>query len=173
MCHIAFYEWWRRMSKKMVSIFLALISLEELRQPMNILIQISCFLTFYIVLSLFKNCHVYFSKHNVSETEFCLRLQVKPTQLGPIDRASPYLLKTETESSLRNVVFLKINRTVLDKTMDNVKKHNICTNVPSSQTFRSYNEYNVRIVGLRPRIEPGTFRRQITSANYSTAKLRD
>jgi hypothetical protein len=34
---------------------------------------------------------VYFSKHNVSETGFCLRLQVKPTELGPIDRASPYL----------------------------------------------------------------------------------
>jgi hypothetical protein len=25
-----------------------------------------------------------------------------------------------------------------DKTMDNVQKHNICTNVPSAQTFRSY-----------------------------------
>jgi hypothetical protein len=36
-------------------------------------------------------CPVYFSKHNVSETGFCPRLQVKPTQLGPIDRASPYL----------------------------------------------------------------------------------
>jgi hypothetical protein len=49
-------------------------------------------------------------------------------------------LKTETESTLRNVVFWKINRTVfLDKerTMDNVQKHNICTNVPSSQTFTS------------------------------------
>jgi hypothetical protein len=34
---------------------------------------------------------VYFSKHNVSETGLCLRLQVKPTQLGPIDRASPHL----------------------------------------------------------------------------------
>jgi hypothetical protein len=32
-----------------------------------------------------------FQKHNVSETRFCLHLQVKPTQLGPIDRASPYL----------------------------------------------------------------------------------
>jgi hypothetical protein len=30
------------------------------------------------------------SKH-VSETGFCFRIQVKPTQLGPIDRASPYL----------------------------------------------------------------------------------
>jgi hypothetical protein len=34
---------------------------------------------------------VYISKYNVSETELCLRLQVKPTQLGPIDTASPYL----------------------------------------------------------------------------------
>jgi hypothetical protein len=25
-----------------------------------------------------------------------------------------------------------------DRMMDNVQKHNICTNVPSSQTFRSY-----------------------------------
>jgi hypothetical protein len=33
----------------------------------------------------------YISKYNVSETGFCLRLQVEPTQLGPIDRASPYL----------------------------------------------------------------------------------
>jgi hypothetical protein len=34
------------------------------------------------------------SKHNVSETGFCLRLQVKTTQLGPIDRANPYLCVT-------------------------------------------------------------------------------
>jgi hypothetical protein len=38
-----------------------------------------------------KNSAVYFLKHNVSETGFCLRLQVKPTPLAPIDRASPYL----------------------------------------------------------------------------------
>jgi hypothetical protein len=30
---------------------------------------------------------VYISKHNVPETGFCLRLQVPPTQLGPVDRA--------------------------------------------------------------------------------------
>jgi hypothetical protein len=66
-----------------------------------------------------KHRPVYFSKHNVSKTAFCLRLRVKYTQLGPIDRASPYLrsssidwanpsrfyMKTETECSLRNVVF--------------------------------------------------------------------
>jgi hypothetical protein len=54
--------------------------------------QLLCFWTLSIVLSLSKKHRpVYFSKHNVSETGFCLRLQVKPTQLGPIDRASPYL----------------------------------------------------------------------------------
>jgi hypothetical protein len=39
---------------------------------------------------LYLECPVSISKH-VSETGFCLRLKVKPTQLGPIDRASPYL----------------------------------------------------------------------------------
>jgi hypothetical protein len=33
---------------------------------------------------------VHFSKHNVSETGFYLRLQIKPIQLGPIDGPSPY-----------------------------------------------------------------------------------
>jgi hypothetical protein len=116
-------------------------------------VQILCFWTLSIVLSLSKKRPDYFSKHNVSETGFCLRLQVKPTQLGPIDRASPYLrtsidwarmkrfyLKTGTESSLRKVAFWKIIRHFLDKdkTMDNVRKHNIRTNVTSSQTSGSY-----------------------------------
>jgi hypothetical protein len=38
-----------------------------------------------------KRRPVYFSKYNVLETGFYLRLRVRPTQLGPIDRASPYL----------------------------------------------------------------------------------
>jgi hypothetical protein len=60
--------------------------------------------------------------NNVSETGFCLRLQVKPIQFGPIDRdlrtkdreigtnsidwaqLSRFYLKTETESSIRNAV---------------------------------------------------------------------
>jgi hypothetical protein len=54
----------------------------------------------------------------VSEIGFYLRPQVKPTQLGPIDRASPYLW-----------------------TMDNVQEYNICTNLPSSQTLRSYQPF--------------------------------
>jgi hypothetical protein len=32
----------------------------------------------------------FYLKHNVSETVFCLLLQVEPTDLGTIDRASPY-----------------------------------------------------------------------------------
>jgi hypothetical protein len=39
---------------------------------------------------------LYISKHNVSETGFCLRLQVKPTQLSPIDTASPYLSRSSS-----------------------------------------------------------------------------
>jgi hypothetical protein len=43
-----------------------------------------CFWTLSIILFLFK-------ARNVSETGFCLRLQVEPTQLVPFDKASPYL----------------------------------------------------------------------------------
>jgi hypothetical protein len=32
--------------------------------------------------------HVFYLEHNALETGFCLRLQVEPTQLGPIDIAS-------------------------------------------------------------------------------------
>jgi hypothetical protein len=41
-----------------------------------------------------KNSQVSIKKHNVSGTGICPRLQVKPTQLNPIDRASPYLRTT-------------------------------------------------------------------------------
>jgi hypothetical protein len=34
---------------------------------------------------------VFYLRHNVSETEFCLRLQVEITQLDPIDRGILYL----------------------------------------------------------------------------------
>jgi hypothetical protein len=61
-------------------------------------VQILCCWTLSIVLSLSKNTVLYiFLKHNVSETGFCLHLQVKPTQLGPMNRASPYLWKNKQE----------------------------------------------------------------------------
>jgi hypothetical protein len=106
---------------------------------------------------------VFISKHRpllylkkiVSETAIYLHLSVKPTQLGPIPISSPdignnsidsaqmsrFYLKAETESNFRNVVFRKINRTVFldnDRTMDNVQKHNNCTDVQLSQNFISY-----------------------------------
>jgi hypothetical protein len=50
----------------------------------GLLVQVLCFCTLSMFLVLFK-------AYNVSVTGFCLRLQVESTQLGPIDRASPYL----------------------------------------------------------------------------------
>jgi hypothetical protein len=47
--------------------------------------------TLSIASSLSKICPVYLSRHNVSEIGLYLRLQIKPTHLGPIDRASPYI----------------------------------------------------------------------------------
>jgi hypothetical protein len=44
-----------------------------------------------IVLFLSKITVLFIFQNNVSETGFCLRLQVKYTQLGPIDRATPCL----------------------------------------------------------------------------------
>jgi hypothetical protein len=55
--------------------------------------QILCFRTLSIVLLLSKTTVLFTSPNNVSDTGFCLRLQVKPTQFGPIDGASPYLRK--------------------------------------------------------------------------------
>jgi hypothetical protein len=50
----------------------------------HIILQLLAFWTLPTILFLiFRN--------NISETGFCLRLQVKPTQLGPLDRTSPYL----------------------------------------------------------------------------------
>jgi hypothetical protein len=77
-----------------------------------ILIQILCFWTLSIVLLLSKN---------------------RPTSSIDWAQLSRFYLKTETESSLRNVVFSKIIDQA--KPMDNDQKHNIRTNI---QTFRSY-----------------------------------
>jgi hypothetical protein len=46
---------------------------------------------------------------------------------------SRYHLKTETESSLRNVMCV-VNK---NRTMDNAQTHDIFINIPLSQTFRS------------------------------------
>jgi hypothetical protein len=68
-----------------------------------------------------KRRPVCLSKHKVSETGFYLLLQVRPDQLGPIDRASPHLREIGPKwvdltwrqwySRFRNVVFWKIDRT--------------------------------------------------------------
>jgi hypothetical protein len=105
-------------------------------------IQRICFRTLHIVLSLSKNSALfYFSKHNVSKIGFSLRLQVRTYSVGLGLSTSRFYLKTKTESSLRDIVFRKIKSTMFsdkDRTMVNVQKHIICTNVPSSRTFRSH-----------------------------------
>jgi hypothetical protein len=50
---------------------------------------------------------VHFLKNNVLETGFCLRPRVKPTQLDPIDRASPYL-RTPMSVGSNQVIYLMI-----------------------------------------------------------------
>jgi hypothetical protein len=50
---------------------------------------------------------VFHSKQDVLETVFCLRLQVKPTQLGPIDRASPSFRSGDRIQSPKNCVLNK------------------------------------------------------------------
>jgi hypothetical protein len=61
------------------------------------LIKILRFWTLSIVLFSFNTTSCFCLKLNVSETGLCLHLQVKPAQLGPIER-----------------------------TIDNIQKHNIC-----------------------------------------------
>jgi hypothetical protein len=68
------------------------------------IIWLICSWTLSIVLSLSKNRPVFSSKHYVSETGFCLRPQVKPALLGPIDRASPYL-RTPTPAPRSNTSY--------------------------------------------------------------------
>jgi hypothetical protein len=96
-----------------------------------ILPQILCFCTLSIIQSL-ENLPVYFSKHSVSETGFCLRLQVKLVQLGPMDIASPTeQVLPEDGGRIKSPKLVSKYKQdgVLDnnRTMYNVQKHNILT----------------------------------------------
>jgi hypothetical protein len=82
------------------------------------LLQILCFWTLSIVLFIFQNA-TFRRPDSVSDFR---------TSSMNWAQLSRFYLKTETESSLRNVMFWKINRTVFldkDRTMDNVQNHNI------------------------------------------------
>jgi hypothetical protein len=70
-----------------------------------------------------------------AKIEFCLRLQVKHTQLGPIDIVP---ISGDRIQSPKRCVSKSKQDGVLDKnrTMNNVKKYNICINVPLSQISR-------------------------------------
>jgi hypothetical protein len=60
---------------------------------------------------------------------WCLKIATSSINWAQLSR---FHMKTETESSLQNVVLLNKNRM-----MDNVHKRNNCINIPSSQTFIS------------------------------------
>jgi hypothetical protein len=95
----------------------------------------------YHVVGHYPSCCLFFKTQRVGGWTLPLSSGSPYLRSGPeigtssIDWAqlSRFYLKTETESSLRNVVFLHKGRT-----MDNGQQHNICTNAPSEQTFRSY-----------------------------------
>jgi hypothetical protein len=73
---------------------------------------------------------LFYLKHNVSETGFCLCHLVKPTQFGPIDGASPYLRPTEQDFPGDGVRIQSPKCLVLNKnrTIGNIQKRNICMN---------------------------------------------
>jgi hypothetical protein len=57
-------------------------------------------------------------KNGVSETEICLRLQTKPTLLGPIDRTSPYLQKVLAEDRhipVSEMFLIRLGRWLMSK----------------------------------------------------------
>jgi hypothetical protein len=66
--------------------------------------------------------HPVFIQNNVSVTGFCLRLQEKPSQLGPIDRASPYQVLPEDGDKIQSPKRCVLNK---NRTMANVQKHNV------------------------------------------------
>jgi hypothetical protein len=73
---------------------------------------------FYITITILDVHHpVFYLKHKVLETAFCPCLQVEPTQLCPMDRAS------------------------LSPDMDNDHNCDSYINIPLSQTYRSYTSH--------------------------------
>jgi hypothetical protein len=64
-------------------------------------------------------CRVLYWKHNVSETRFCLRLQVEPTQLGPIDEANLCLRSSRVGSPEDGDKILSQKLYVLNRRQDN------------------------------------------------------
>jgi hypothetical protein len=54
-------------------------------------------LNIVITIAFLENIHrlVFYLKHDISETGFCLRLKVEPNQVGQIERASLCLRKTD------------------------------------------------------------------------------
>jgi hypothetical protein len=90
----------------------------QARDLVHLYIEILCFWALSISM--------FFLKHNVLETGFCLHLLVKPIPLGPTEEVFP-----EDGDRIQSLKYCVLNK---NRMMDNVQKHNVCINVPSSQT---------------------------------------
>jgi hypothetical protein len=62
------------------------------------------------------------------------RWETMSSSFAEFDGQDRIIMKTEIESSLRNVVFW-----IKNKTLDNVQNCDSYINIPSSQTYKSYN----------------------------------
>jgi hypothetical protein len=81
-----------------ISEFLRDYTKSHLRRQYYSSYSLFCFWTLSTILFLFKT-------RNISETAFCLHLQVEPTKLGPVDRASPYL-QTPAPTQYRIYIYI-------------------------------------------------------------------
>jgi hypothetical protein len=123
-----FVEW--NLARVFISFRVSWMSLISLFATKDCCLFHPCLFQYYQNSGHYPSPSVLF-KHNVPQTGFCIRLQVEPAQLGPIDRWGPSSIywaqlsrshmKTETES----------------RTMDNVQNCDSYINIPSSQTYRS------------------------------------
>jgi hypothetical protein len=83
-----------------------------------------------IILTIMVITHrpVFYFEHNVSEIGFCLRLQVEPSQMGPLGTASQ-----ETESSILKFMFqIKRGRWTMSRVVTAMLLNIILTFFPTS-----------------------------------------
>jgi hypothetical protein len=101
------------------------------RQDLSKLLRFSLYYKYYVSGHYPLSC--FYLKH---------RLEIGTSSINWA-QLSRFCLKTDRIQSLTHCVLKYKQDVVLDKNsiMDNSQKHHICTNVPSSQTFRSYFQF--------------------------------
>jgi hypothetical protein len=77
---------------------------------------------------------VFHLKHEVLGAVFCLGVQVEPTRLSPVDRASLCLLAHLKTNRIQPLKLCFLSK---DRMMDNVQNYGTFINIPSSEMYRS------------------------------------